>query len=311
MSNSIALMKRSLLVRCLFALAVVLLMAGSTFRVRAVADRRFDICTFCCPCSATQHMCQAQFDALNYVTANGHFVLMGSDAHRAELNTNGNFLGIYYNRLNDDFGTLSANAKADDIETNYVVPNFTTTGAVPAWIALNEISSAWATNSTYRAWVTNVAKRLKTNYGHSVITFTFYDNPGTANAAAWKDLANVSYIAVESYLSGAAINANGNSVSWCQTQYTNSLSTWLNNTGVPKSQLYYGEDFAQTLAGTNYGRANCSTAGWNNAMNARAAAAHNLKFSGYFSYAWDWNQMNVPDTNLIQFEGTYATNSLP
>ncbi len=311
MCQSIVSMKRKNLTPLLLLAAVALLAVASAFKARAVADRRFDICTFCCPCSPTQHLCQAQFDALNFHSANGHFILMGSDAHRNELNTNGNFLGVYYDTLNDNYPAWTATQKADDIENNYVIPNFTTTGVKPTWIALNEIDSSWVSDSNYRAWVTNICKRLKNTYGHTVITFTYYDNPSSANASSWQNLANVSYIAVESYLSGAVINANGNSVSWCQTQYQNSLNTWLANTGVPRAQLYYGEDYAQTLAGTNYGRANCSYAGWDNAINARATAAHNIGFAGYFGYAWNWNQMGVSDADLIHFEGTYAAKVLP
>ena len=283
----------------------------SCLDARGVAVRRFEICTFCCPCYSTQHLCQAQFDALNYVNPNGHFVLMGSDAHRAELNANGNFLGIYYNVLNDHYGSWTATQKADDIENNYVIPNFTSTGVKPTWIALNEISSAWVTDANYRAWVIAVASRLKNTYGHTVITFTFYDNVGTANATSWQNLAAVSYIAVEKYLSGATVNANGNSVSWCQSQYQSSLDAWLNNTGVARSQLYFGEDFAQTTTGSVFGRGGCSYAGWDNAIKARADAAHNIGFSGYFSFAWNWNQMNVSDADLIHFENTYAAKTLP
>jgi hypothetical protein len=297
----------------LFIVSIILLAAISlsTYSTRAVADRRFEICTFCCPCYSTQHLCQAQFDALNYTNPNGHFVLMGSDAHRAELNARGNFLGIYYNVLNDNYGSWTATQKADDIENNYVIPNFTSTGVKPTWIALNEISSSWVSDANYRAWVIAVASRLKNTYSHTVITFTYYDNPGTANASSWQSLAAVSYIAVEKYLSGATVNANGNSVSWCQTQYQTSLNTWLANTGVSSTKLYYGEDFAQTTSGSSFGRAGCSYAGWDNAIKARADAAHNIGFAGYFSYAWNWNQMNVSDADLIHFEGTYAAKTLP
>src|SRR5207237_8098512 len=87
---------------CPAALVILL----SLFSSKAF-DYRFDVCTFCCPCWATNHMCQAQFDALNAATnasqPNGKLLMMGNDSHRDELHAKGNFLGAYYNTLNDNF----------------------------------------------------------------------------------------------------------------------------------------------------------------------------------------------------------------
>src|SRR4051794_34081165 len=84
----------------LFSGAVAAASLFCTTNANAVFDKRFDIVTFCCPCSPDDHMCQSQFDHLNWVSTNGHMVVMGTDAHRSEINTNGNFLGAYINDLN-------------------------------------------------------------------------------------------------------------------------------------------------------------------------------------------------------------------
>src|ERR1043165_7691584 len=100
--------------------------------VHAVFDKRFDTVPFCCPCSPDKHICQGQFDALNWRTnasrPNGHMIMMGGDVHRSEVNGNGNFLGAYYNDLTTGWTTMTGAQKADDIENNYIIPQFTTTG---------------------------------------------------------------------------------------------------------------------------------------------------------------------------------------
>ena len=262
-------------------------------------------------------MCQSQFNALNWPTnasrPNGHMIMMGSDAHRTELRANGNFLGAYYNTLNDNYGTWTATQKADDIENNYIIANFTSTGVKPTWVSLNEISSGlWPSDSTYRAWVIAVCSRLKNTYGHSVIIFSPFPNPAN-NASDWQSLAGVAYIAVEKYLTGKDINANGNSVSWCQSQYQSSYNSYVNTVGVPSAQLYLTEHFAQTTSTQSpaFGREGVSYAGWDNAINARSQAAHNIGFAGVCSFGWSGNQMEVSDTDLIHFENTYDANVLP
>lgn len=235
---------------------------------------------------------------------------MGSDVHRSEVNGNGNFLSVYYNTLNSGYGSMTGAAKADDIENNYILPNFTVTGVRPSWVILNELSAgSWPSDANYRAWVRAVVTRLHGYYGHTVIVCSPFPNPGN-NSADWQGLANECYIATETYLSGQDINASGNSVSWCQTQYQSSVNSYA-NVGVPLSKLYLVESFSQTTTGTGRGRSGVSYAGWDNAINARSTAAHNIGFAGFVSFAWEFNQMLVSDTDIIHFEDTYHNKALP
>jgi hypothetical protein len=273
-------------------------------------DRRFDVFTFdCTPDGSDPHGCQAQFNALNFVTTNGHVICMGSDAHRAELNGNGNFLAAYYNNLSGLYGTYSGTAAADQIE-NYVIANFTNTGVKTTWVVINEISfSLWPNNSDYRAWLRTCMARLHGTYGHSVILFSPFGAP-VANGADWQPLSGNAYIGIERYLSGATVNSHANSVSWCQSQYQDAL-THYENLGVSSTKLYLSEDYAQTTSGTTYGRGGCSYAGWDNAIKARASAIHNLHPAGYVSYAWIQNAMHVSEADMVHFEQTYASKTLP
>jgi len=277
-------------------------------------DYRFDVCTFCCPCWATNHMCQAQFDALNSPTnasqPNGKLLMMGNDSHRDELHANGNFLGAYYNTLNDNYCCMTGAQKADDIENNYIIPLFTTTGTKTTWIALNELSvSLWPNDANYRAWVIALCSRLHSTYGHSLLVYSPFPNPG-AHGSDWASLASYAYIVSETYLTGAAVNASGNSVSWCQSQYQSSFNSYT-ALGVPASKLMIVEHFAETVSGVNWGRSGCSTAGWDNAIRARNTAIHNVGFAGFSSYGWNGNGMNCTDTELIQHINTYTATKVP
>lgn len=274
---------------------------------RAAAARRFDVATFG----------GARFDALNWPTnathRNGHFLAMGSDAHRPEINANGNFLAAYYNDLNTGWTTMTGAQKADDIESNYIRPRFTNTGVETSWVILNEISaSQWPTNQAYRTWVFNLVRRLKNTYGHTVILLVPFAHL-QRHDRDWQRVSRYAYIGVQNYLSGQEIKHQRYSVRWCRKQYEESKDSYRQH-GVPADKLYLVEYFAQTLAGTGRGRpgrSGVSSSEWDKAIKARSIAAHQVRFAGFVSYAWGENEMQVPDTELIHFEETYAATKLP
>jgi hypothetical protein len=278
------------------------------------ASRAFDVCTFYENAEfSTNYFRQPQFDVLNAPDpANGgRFLCMGTDAHRAEIAANGNFLGAYYNTLNSPgYLKTTPDEKADQIQ-QYVVSNFTSTGEQPTYVVLNEISSgAWPNTPAYRTWLKGVVYRLNVVYGHEVILFSPFPTPAN-NAADWQYLAQYSTIAVENYLSGAEMAAQNDSVSWAQSQYQRSLSAYQNNVAVPWDRLILAEDFAQSTAGNGWGRDGVDAAAWDAAITARSTAAHNLHFAGFISYAWSGNQMQASEADLVHFEQTYRAATLP
>jgi hypothetical protein len=288
---------------------VLLLWAVLVAPARATPDQRFDVVTFCCPCSVDSHICQTQFDHLNFPTTNGHYIAMGTDAHRLELAINGNPLAIYYNTFNDGYPTNSGAQQAALID-QYAVSGFTSTGPKPDWIVLNEISSGlWQSDATYRAWAGAVVHALKNTYGYNVILYAPFANPG-ANASDWQAIAADAYIGIENYLSGSAVKANGFSISWCQSQYQSSIASYT-GLGVSRAKLMLGEEFPQTTTGTQYGRSGVSSNDWDTVIVVRTQAAQNVGFAGFLSYAWSGNAMLVPDDELIHYEDTYRTNQLP
>src|SRR6476619_3483975 len=120
----------------LLLLRAWLVFVCSTVSLVAAPDLKFDVATFCFPCTPDDHLGQDQFDHLNFPTLNGHFIAMGTDAHRMELATNGNVLAVYYNTLNDGWTTNSAQVGASNINRT-AIANLTSTGPRPDWIILN------------------------------------------------------------------------------------------------------------------------------------------------------------------------------
>lgn len=285
-------------------LLIVLAMARSCF---ATPDLRFDVVTFCCVCSNTI-MCDPEFQHLNFPTANGHFVAMGDDTHRAELLANGNILAVYWNNFH--MGSITNGADYAAMVDQTVDSLFTNTGRRPNWIVLNEISgSQWPTNQPYRAWVQDAVNALHNTYGYSVIVYSPFPTVA-GNDASWQAVSANAYIAVENYLSGQEVQAQNFSVSWCQSQYQSSITSY-NARGVPTSRLILGEHFGQTVAGTGWGRAGVSSNDWDSAIMARDAAALNLGFAGFIGYDWGNDDMGVATNEMMHFEDTYAGDALP
>lgn len=274
----------------------------------AVQDQRFDYALFCCGCSGSS-FCQTHFDHLNWVSPNGHYLATTTDNHISEVTANGNALTAYWNDLNTGWTTTPASDQADTIHA-WVQANFSSPGPAPTWLQLNEISAGtWPGNQTYRTWVHDVCARLKNTYGYNVILFSPFGNPAS-NDADWQAVSQVAYIGVEYYLSGEEVKAQNFSVSWCQSQYQSSKTSYLNR-GVPASKIFVTEHFSQTESGTAWGRAGVSYAEWDKVIIARSTAIQNVGFAGFISYAWRGNAMGVSDADMYHFIDTYASLGLP
>jgi len=296
-------------VSCLLLRPVLCLFLVSAFARTCLAtpDLRFDVVTFCCVCS-NSIMCDPEFQHLNFPSGNGHFVAMGDDIHRAELLANGNILAVYYNDF--DMGPFTNGAETAATIEQYTETLFMNTGPRPDWIVLNEISgSQWPTNQTYRTWVQDVVDALHNTYGYSVIVYSPFATVA-GNDASWQAVSADAYIAVENYLSGQEVQAQNFSVSWCQSQYESSISSY-NAHGVPASRLILGEHFGQTVAGTGWGRAGVASNDWDSAITARDAAALNDGFAGFIGYDWGNDDMGVATNEMMHFEDTYADDPLP
>jgi hypothetical protein len=274
---------------------------------RPGADNRFEIATF----NATKefsedHFNQTLFEHLNVASPHGgyHFGL-GFDTQRDQLAANGNTLAVYYNTLTSLYSGVDPNPAGAAAEIDaYVHERFTSTGAAPKWVVLNEISgSLWPSNETYRTWLIDTVARLHDFYGYEPIVFSPFGAPG-ANDASWQLLAQDAHIGVEQYLSGEEVKAHDFSVEWAQSVYQSSKSAYVAR-GVPEDRIFLGEHFGQTLAGTGWGRAGVSAEDWIRAIQVRDQAIYNVDFAGFLSYAWGKNGMQVSDAELTSFEDAH------
>lgn len=144
---------------------------------------------------------------------------------------------------------------------------------------------------------------------YNVIVASPFPAPG-ANSADWQRLAQVAYTGAEVYLSGEEVVSNGNTIEWCQSQYQTSKNAYLAR-GVPAGKLFIFEHFAMTTSGTGWGRAGIPVSDWHNVIRTRSAAIRNVGFAGFCSYAWGSNPMGAPDSDVVAFMQTHASEQLP
>jgi hypothetical protein len=291
-----------------FMLAFLFLDASSA---STVLKNRFDVVTFCCDCPVENHLGEPQFDALNSSAAQGHYLAMGSDAHRGQIAAAGNELAIYYDTFNEGCEKLTAAEKAAVIE-DYAQTRFTRTGARPEWLILNEISAGkWPVDAAYRQWVTGVVSTLKNKYGFSVVLCAPFKRP-SEHPQDWRAVAASATVGIECYLSGKAIKEHGFSTDWCEAQYQMAKEKY-EHLGVPSDRLFLVEDFANTEDAPDkcWGRQGVSRGDWGRAIAVRSAALHHVGCAGFISYGWSSDRMKVPDEELVHFESVYRTQVLP
>ncbi|MFO0570833.1 MAG: hypothetical protein U0263_34670 [Polyangiaceae bacterium] len=270
---------------------------------------RFDTATLNCGASNVcapsdgKCFCPPDFDGLNALTH--HLMAVGTDMHKAEIWAAGNQQAVYVNQLNVDVSAGGA-ARASAV---YAKAQADFPCGVPSWFIVNEISAGnWPSNASYRAFVIDFAKTLS-GLGRKVVIAAPFATPG-ANAASWSELQKYAYVGVENYLSGAEVNASGNSVAWCQARYQASVDAYA-KLGVPKARLFLFEHFGNTGAGVEWGRGGVSVAGWHNAIQTRAKAIAAVGFTGFISYGWANNDMAATNAERSAFMQTYKSASLP
>ena len=285
--------------------SLIVLFVGACLPCSAALQNHFDVVTFCCDCPIENHLCQPQFDALNWQAKNGHYLAMGSDAHRNQIVARGNQLAIYYDVFNVGYGKMTASEKANAIE-EYAQSRFMHTGARPDWLILNEISAGrWPVDAAYRDWVARVVGILNIKYKFSIVLCAPFARPG-AHANDWRMVAANASIGIECYLGGKAIKDHGFSTNWCEAQYRASKQKYV-DLGVPSDSLFLVEDFANTedAPDRTWGRQGVSAEDWDKAITVRSAASDKVGFAGFIGYGWSGDRMRVSDDELVHFENTY------
>ncbi len=277
----------------------------------AALQNHFDVVTFCCDCPIENHLCEPQFDALNWQAKAGHYLAMGTDAHRNQIVARGNQLAVYYDVFNEGSERMTAVEKAAAI-AQYAQTRFTNTGARPDWVILNEISAGkWPADAAYRKWVVDVVSILKNKDNFSVVLCAPFQRPG-AHAADWRAVTASACVGIECYLGGQAIKDHGLSANWCENQYRESKEKYL-RLGIPANRLFLVEDFANTenAPDKKWGRQGVSEEDWDKAIMVRSAASNKVGFAGFIGYGWSGDRMKVTDEELVHFENTYRAQVLP
>jgi hypothetical protein len=279
------------------------------WRVCAEPHLRFEVATLSeTPEFSVDHFTDAMFRRLNLSSPRGpYFIGAGSDEQRAQIEGAGNTLVAYYDALVSLYKNSGRNGStAADAIDFYVRELFIDNGPAPKWLVLNEISAAlWPGDAGYRNWLVATVTRLHRHYGYELIVLSPFPNPG-ANDASWKRLSADSHIGAQHYLSGDVIKANGFAVAWAQGKYESTKKSYRNR-GVPAERIFIVEHFAQTVAGTGWGRAGVSADEWERAIRVRDEAILNTNFAGFVSYAWGKNGMRVSDKELIRFEDAHLS----
>ena len=271
-------------------------------------EKRFDCAALCCDC-AEEHFCETHFDHLNSRTPGGHYLVMGTDSHRAKVVGNGNALAAYYDTLTEGWKKMTGAAKAEVIH-KAVLKNYTKTGPRPEWLVINEISAGmWPEEPNYRKWLVEVLATLKTKYRYSVVVCAPFTHPG-AHDTDWQAVSANAYVGIECYLSGKLIMEQTNSVEWCE-KMDRAAKTGFEKRGVPAAKLFLVEHFASTGPEKAWGRSGVTRAEWEKALYYRAQAAHKVVFAGFVSYAWGRNAMQASEEEVLRFEDIYSQQRLP
>jgi hypothetical protein len=136
-------------------------------------------------------------------------------------------------------------------------------------------------------------------------------------ASTWQGITKYAYIGDECFIDGPAVEADNFSVSKLQSVYQASYNNWTSTSsgaGIAASSLIEGEHFSvnQYAASTYWGADGISGTAWQEAIEARDIAIHNIPFGGFIGYAWDKDAQATGNqaTDLaaqISYERAYAS----
>jgi hypothetical protein len=247
----------------------------------------------------------------------GHYLVMPTAKHQEEIEKAGNKLAFYYKALNADeakklkFGRFPAAAIADEIAALHGREGFRT-----KWVFINEISATlWPAQGEYRQWVIEIAARLHGHHGLIPAVFSPFATlrPNRPAGPDWKRLSEQASIVIEGYLSGQVIRAfRRNAGAACRARYLEMKNSYLQY-NVPARKLILAEHFGHTQRGERrtWGRCGVELNDWLAALKARSAAARDVGFGGFASFAWMYNQMHALPADLVRCCDVYDSARLP
>ena len=315
-------MKSRTLMRLLSAVAHVL-----SAQAASAMDMRFDVATDNNNGLDTVWFGSSQLVNLNFPSVNGHNIEPGNSAHSSALTAAGNTMGMYYDPFYTLYSSTETTAAAVSTIQSWANSQFGS-GNTNRWLVLNEVdTSTWTGSSgaAYRTWLVGTMKGLHdAGYGNIILyAQSRTDSPtaiaNTTYASTWQSIAQYAHIGSETYINGQVVKAANYSVSTLQGMYQASYNAWTstaNGAGLAASSVFLGEHFSvnnyDPSGNTYWGADGLSGTEWQQAIEARDVAIHNIPFGGFIGYAWDKNAQatGVAATDLasqISYERAYAS----
>jgi len=177
------------------------------------------------------------------------------------------------------------------------------------WVFCNEISySQWhpAQNEDYRSWTIAYARTL----AGSGLTPAVYSPIASPRFGRndWSALADAGYVAVEGYVDAPSIHGARDPMGYCASRYA-AMRSGYEAQGVPVDRCVLVEHYAQTPAGTGWGRGGLALDDWLAVIPARIAGARAAGFALLGSYAWGYNRMGVDDGEIVATAQAYVAAS--
>lgn len=175
------------------------------------------------------------------------------------------------------------------------------------WVFCNEISySQWRAQAIeeYRRWIVTFAQTIAAG-GLRPVVFSPIKKPNNERRE-WSALAEVGYVGIEGYLDAAGITSAREAADYCATQYA-AMRSQFEAQGVPVDRCVLVEHYAHTPSGVAWGRGGLVLDEWLGVIPARVAGARMAGFASIGSYAWGYNRMQVPDTDIVATANAYVT----
>lgn len=283
-------------------------------------DMRFDVATDNNNGNDTDWFGPQQLPALNFYSVNGHNIEQGNASNQSAIQAAGNTMGVYYNSFDNLFDDGDSASTAATTVQSWIKSQYGGSTETGAWLVLNEVSGAdWngSNGASYRTWLVSTMQALNGLGYKNVILYAESSLATKSTASTWQSITQYAYIGDECFIDGPTVEADNFSVSTLQAVYQASFNGWTSTSsgaGIAASKLIEGEYFSvnQYAASTYWGADGINGTAWEEAIEARDIAIHNIPFGGFIGYAWDKNEQatgnpTVDLANQLAYEKAYAS----
>jgi hypothetical protein len=279
-------------------------------------DMRFDVATDNNSGDDTDWFGPSQLTNLNFPSVNGHNIEQGSNSNASAITAAGNTLGMYYDTFDSLYSSTETPTAAVSTVQSWIKLQFGSYNT-SGWLVLNEVdSSTWngSSGSAYRTWLVNTMSAFNAAGYKNIILYAENSLAGGTYASTWQAITQYAHIGDECYIDGQVVQSDNFSVSTLQAVYQASYNAWTSGSGISAANLILGEHFSvnEYAPSTYWGADGISGTAWEEAIEARDIAIHNIPFGGFIGYAWDKDAQatgnpTVDLANQEAYEKAYAS----